>query len=91
MKKILVVALIGLLTACAGNNFNWDSARQIKEGMSEAEMLTLMGNPNAVKSDANGLIYVWTHVNGLTGSVKTVSAVVKDGKVTSAPVVPAGY
>lgn len=91
MKKLIMLFCVCFLAACAGNNFNWDNARKIKEGMPESEMLEIMGKPNAVKSDSNGLVYVWTHVNGLTGSVKTVSAVVKEGRVVSAPSVPSSY
>ncbi len=92
MKKVLALgmAILGLI-GCAGTNFNWDNARQIKEGMPESEMLSLMGKPSAVKSNPDGLVYVWTHVNSMTGSIKTVSSVVKDGKVVSAPTVPSSY
>ena len=92
MKKLFLTAFVSVLLAgCAGTNFNWDNARQIKQGMSEKEAVSLMGTPSAVRSSPEGLIYVWTHVNGMTGSIKTVSMVVKDGVVVSAPVVPDGY
>lgn len=91
MNRIVTLALIFFLTACAGNNFSWNSARQIKQGMPESEMLEIMGKPNAVRSNPDGLVYVWTHANGITGSVRTVSAIVKDGLVISAPSIPNAY
>ena len=34
---------------------------------------------------------MWSFANGLTGSVRTVSVVMKDGVVVSAPVVPDSF
>ena len=44
MKKLFLTALFSvLLVGCAGTNFNWDNARQIKQGMNEKEAVALMG------------------------------------------------
>ena len=92
MKKVFALVISAILLAgCAGTNFSWDNARQIKQGMNEQEVLTLLGKPNLTKSSPEGLVYVWSFANGLTGSVRTVSVVMKDGVVVSAPVIPAGY
>ena len=91
MSKLIAIILSLFLMACAGSNFKWDTARQIKQGMAETELFNLMGKPSATRSSADGVIYVWTSVNGLTGSVKTVSVIVKDGKVVSAPVIPDNF
>ena len=92
MKRLFTLAVSAvLLVGCAGTNFSWENARKIKEGMAEQEVLALLGTPTETKSAPEGLVYAWTHVNGMTGSVKTVSLVMKDGVVVSAPVVPAGY
>lgn len=91
MKKIAAILFSLILAACAGTNFDWDTARQIKEGMSEAEVVRLMGNPTASRATENGIVYAWTHVNGMTMATKTVSVVFKDGKVVSAPSIPDSY
>lgn len=92
MKKVLLIAATSLiLAACAGTQFNWDSARQIKVGMAEADVVKLMGKPNRINSTDAGLQYIWVFANGFTGSVRTVSTVFNDGKVSAAPVIPDSF
>ncbi|HFC8542723.1 TPA: outer membrane protein assembly factor BamE [Neisseria weaveri] len=91
MNKLAAILLISFLTACAGTNFKWDNARQIKQGMTEQEVVNLLGTPTMTTSRSDGLVYVWSHANGMTGSVKSVSVVFQDGKVVSVPNIPANY
>lgn len=91
MKKALSITLLFLLTACAGTNFNWDNARKIKQGMTEQELVALMGKPYMVKSANGELTYIWSHANMLDGKVRTVSTVLIDGKVKEAPQIPDSF
>lgn len=92
MKNLILVAVVvASLAGCAGTNFNWNNARQIKEGMSEQQVLTLLGKPNMTTSTPNGLIYVWSFANGFTGTARSVSVIMKDGVVVSAPSIPDSY
>lgn len=78
------------MSACAGTNFDWDSAREIKAGMTEEQVSTLMGPPYLVKSTPDGLTWVWSYANSFSG-VRTVSVVFKDGLVVAAPEIPASF
>ncbi|MFN7042266.1 MAG: hypothetical protein ACK4OH_14020 [Acidovorax temperans] len=91
MKKAIATFLVALLTACAGTAFKWSDARRITAGMSIAEVTQIMGAPNTVKSADGQLIYVWVHVNGMTGSTRTLRVDFKDGKVISPPPIPDSF
>lgn len=92
MKNLILVVVVAAgLVGCAGTNFNWNNARQIKEGMSEQQVLSLLGKPNMTTSTPNGLIYVWSFANGFTGTARSVSVIMKDGVVVSAPSIPDSY
>lgn len=90
MKKTISLLSIVLLTACAGTNFEWDNARQIKAGMTEQEVTNIMGAPYLVRSESGKLTWVWSYANTFDG-VKTVSVIFVDGKVTEPPPIPASF
>lgn len=91
MKKLLAVTLVAFLTACAGTNFSWDNARKIKEGMPESEVMAIMGKPMSTTSTDKGIIYVWSYANGITMQTRSVSVIIKDGVVVSAPSIPDNF
>ena len=86
MTKALVVFIALTLAGCAsaGRSFEWDTARQVKVGMTEAELIAVMGKPNVVNSHGESQTWVWVYVHSLTGS-RRVSFGLKDGKVASVP------
>ena len=80
------------MTACAGTPVNWDNARQIKTGMTQKEITELMGRPYLVKAQAGGQLWVWSYVNGITGSVRTLSVPFDStGRVSEVPPVPDSF
>ncbi|WP_162788092.1 hypothetical protein [Chromobacterium haemolyticum] len=88
MKKTMLAGLISLaLTACAGTPFKWDSARQIKQGMTTEEVTKLMGAPYSVVSREGVIRYIWVDVGAFSGS-KSVAVDFKDGRAVSAPPIP---
>ena len=92
MKNLILAVVVAAgLAGCAGTNFNWDNARQVKEGMSEQQVLSLLGKPIMTTSKPNGLFFVWSFANGFTGSARCVSVIMKDGVVVSAPSIPDSY
>lgn len=93
MKKLLLmITFAALLTGCAaGTPFTYDSARQVKIGMTEAEVVSLMGNPYSVTSRNDEQMWVWSHANAMTGASRVVSFKMKDGKVVEVPTIPASF
>jgi len=91
MKKLLMAMICAALVACAGTPFKWESARQIKTGMTSSEVTQLMGAPYSVTASGKKLIYTWVEVNSFTMATKSLAIVFIDDKVTTAPVIPAAY
>lgn len=95
MKRLLQGAatapVVLALAACAGTNFSFDNARQVQVGMTESQVTQIMGAPYMVTSKGEQQIWVWTHVNGLTGGSQSVTFTFKGGKVTTVPVIPASF
>jgi hypothetical protein len=85
-----IAAAVALLAACAGPRFSWDTARQMKLGMSEAEVTALMGPPSLVRAQGGRHVWVWSHANVFEGS-RAVSAVFEEGKVVATPDIPARF
>lgn len=79
------------MAGCAGTSFNWDQARQIKVGMSESELETLMGRPYMVRSGPEGQTWIWSYANAMTAGVRTLSVQLRDGKVVAAPDIPRSF
>jgi ABC-type Fe3+-hydroxamate transport system substrate-binding protein len=88
--KALILAMALLLSACAGTNFDWAEAEKVKAGMTERQVVDLLGTPNVVKNTPEGVILVWSHVNPFSG-VKTLAIPFADGKVSVAPHLPTAY
>lgn len=86
MRRNAVFAALLLLNlaSCAGTSFEWDNARQVKIGTSEAELTALLGKPYLVKTQGDVQVWVWSYANGFSGS-RAVSFSLKDGKVVAVP------
>lgn len=89
MRKGLLIALFALF-GCAGTNFSWDSARQIKPGMSEAEVTALVGPPYMTIARGDLLVYTWSYASTF-GGTRALSIPFRDGKVVEVPNVPATF
>lgn len=79
------------LCACAGTRFSYDRVRQVQVGMTEEDLTRLLGRPYMVTSKGDTQIWIWSYANGLTGSSKSVSFSVKEGKVSEVPAVPKSF
>ena len=94
MKAIVIAFFALILCACAGSGaIKWDKARQIKVGMTEKEVATLMGQPyqaQSVDSKLGSYRWVWVNVNMLTGggADKMTAIFSKEGVVIEVPVIP---
>lgn len=91
MRTLIAASLLALLAGCAGTNFSYDNARQVKVGMTETELTRLMGPPYSVTSRGDEQMWVWSRANGFTGASRAVSFKMKDGRVVEVPQIPASF
>lgn len=87
---ILTILLAALLCGCAGTYFTFDKAREVKVGMTEAEVQKIMGSPYMVTSSGGKQIWVYSFATGF-GSARSVSYAFADGKVTEVPKIPNSF
>ncbi|MDI1278043.1 hypothetical protein [Methylobacter sp.] len=91
-NKIIIVAVLCLLAGCAGSKINFDQARKVEVGMTEAQLTQLMGDPYQIISKGENLqIWIWSHYNGLSGTKSLVSFPMQSGKVISVPAIPKSF
>lgn len=86
----LLLALV-TLSGCAGTDFSYEEARKVQVGMTEDQVVQIMGPPYSVVSRADGQMWVWSHANGMTGASRVVSFRMKDGRVVEVPTIPASF
>lgn len=91
MRALVAASLLVLLAGCAGSDFSYDNARQVRVGMTEAEVTQLMGQPYSVASRGDEQMWVWSQANGFTGASRAVSFKMKDGKVVEVPQIPESF
>jgi hypothetical protein len=92
MRKIVIVAaLAAIIAGCAGTKFSFDRARQVTVGMSEAEVITLMGNPYSVSTLGDKELWIWSYANGVSGGSRTISFLLNDGRVVETPNIPKSF
>ena len=90
MKLFFCMAIVALLCGCAGTNFSFDNARQIKPGMKSAEVQKRMGKPYMVTTQGNQNIWVYSYVDAFFAT-KTVSFVFQDDQVVQVPRIPDSF
>ncbi len=78
------------MAACAGTNFKWDTVRQLRVGMTEAEVTALMGPPNNIRSGPEGVTWAWAYVD-MAYSTRSVAVTFRDGRLNSVPQVPESF
>jgi hypothetical protein len=83
--------LVLVLSGCAGTSFSYDEARKVKIGMTEDQVTQIMGPPYSVVSQADGQMWIWSHVNGMTGASRVISFRMVDGKVIEVPTIPSSF
>lgn len=88
MRIIAIMLLAAALYGCAGSSFSFDQARQVQLGMTEAEVVSILGKPYSVVARGDEQMWVWSHANSLSGAVRSVSFKMKDGKVIELPTIP---
>lgn len=90
VTKILMACVALWLAGCAGTNFKWDDARQLKKGMTQQEVTALVGKPYMVVSKGEGVQrWVWSSASML--SAKSMAVTFKDGIATDVPDIPDSF
>jgi hypothetical protein len=90
LRSLLVLfALISFAGAADAKKINWEGMRQVKVGMTTAEVVKLVGKPISISAVNGKLYYGWASAGifGI-GGVSVVTIEFTDGKVTVAPTVP---
>ena len=78
--RTLLLAAALALSACAGTPFQWDDTKRITPGMSESEVIGILGQPYARSQSGNTSVLTWSY-KGLTEPVRAVSYRFVDGRV----------
>lgn len=87
-KKISIAVSFSLLTGCvAGVDLKSADIQQIKVGMNENQLLTIMGRPilDKVIGENNERALVWGNLSTFDMTHETYTVVIKEGKVIKAP------
>ena len=79
-RVVCVVTLACGFGACAGTNFDWKDTEKIKPGMTEAEVVSILGRPYSKTQSGSMTILTWSYATGF-GGAKAVSYRLVDGKV----------
>lgn len=91
MRKNLTIAAALLLAGCVSMGTNYDVAAidRLQVGMTKAEVISLLGQPNQVVTNADGSErLVWVHSTGsmFGGNARSVGLPFgPDGKLTDVP------
>lgn len=91
MRHRLIALLMAATVAdCAGTRFSFDEARQIKVGMTEAEVTERLGRPYSVATRGDTQVWVWSY-SSTFGDTRAISFIFKDGKVQAVPPIPSSF
>lgn len=91
MKRILPIAAALTLAACVSMGTNYDAAAvdRLRVGMTKAEVVQLLGQPNQVVNNSDGTQrFVWVHSTGsmLGANARSVGFPFGlDGRLTDVP------
>ena len=81
MSRTTLAALVLLVAACAGTPFRWEDTAKVQNGMTESEVIAILGKPYARSQSGNITILTWSFATGL-GSARAVSYRVVNGRVS---------
>ena len=91
MKSIFPIAAAAILTGCVsmGTNYDPSAVDRLRVGMTKAEVIGLLGQPNQVVTNSDGSErLVWVHSTGSAFGANARSVGLPfgpDGKLTDVP------
>lgn len=81
MRIAWLVAAAAITAGCAaGTPFKWEDTAKIHNGMTEDEVVAILGKPYSRSQNGNVLIETWSSASAF-GGAKAVSYRFADGKV----------
>lgn len=90
MNRMALLLGALLVAGCAGTHFTFDRAREVRVGMSEAEVRSIMGRPTVISSSGGQIKWIYSFGSAL-GNARAVSYVFQDGQVIDVPEIPASF
>lgn len=82
-QSILSVSLIvtsAVMASCAGTPFKWEDTEKIHVGMSEDEVIAILGKPHSRTASNRLVICTWSFATAF-GGARAVSYSFRDGKL----------
>lgn len=72
MRRFACVSILvatSILAACAGTPFSWEDTAKVKNGMSEAEVIAILGQPyQRVQANGQTTLMTWSYATGFGGA-----------------------
>lgn len=89
-RRFFIIAMIAPWAAsCATSPTQsfWDRARQVTVGMTEAEVIALLGKPNEVLVVGKNITWKWSAFT-VGGGYRWLSLPMREGKIAAVPALP---
>src|SRR5690606_36989807 len=68
MTRIAAALLVLALAGCAGTDFRWEDTEKVHDGMTEAEIIAILGAPYQRVQAAGGMtVLTWSYATALGG------------------------
>jgi hypothetical protein len=80
VRAIWTAAAVIAVAGCAGTPFTWENVAQVKPGMTEAEVVAILGPPYSRTQAGSVSILTWSFASGF-GGARAASFRLRDGRV----------
>lgn len=80
VRAALIAVIVIMLSACAGTHFSWEDTEKITNGMTESQVVAILGAPYLRSQSGNTSKLVWSWATAF-GGARAVGYTFVDGKV----------
>lgn len=80
LKSLITALSFCLLVACAGTQFSWEDTEKVKNGMTESEVIAILGKPYSRSQSGNNSKLIWSFATAF-GGAKAVAYSFENGKI----------
>jgi len=93
MRLVVFALALVIAAGCAtgGRYFNWQQVQQLRPGMTERQVISIMGSPysTAVRDDEDIFTWVWVVVGPVgVDTSRSVALKFRDGRLEAVPRIP---